>query len=97
MKHKEIYTDFVVFLTDYLLSPNCVVRFSANFTDSKMGMLLTLCKSLKKFLCAKLEICNYPAKVWQILSQEEIWTFCTKLYQYLVPRRISVDPNIRFS
>ena len=27
MKHKEMYTDFVVFLPDYLISPNCVKRF----------------------------------------------------------------------
>ena len=38
MKHKEIYTDFVIFLPDYLISPNCVIRFSTNFTDRNMGI-----------------------------------------------------------
>ena len=34
LKHKEIYTDFVVFLPDYLISPRFSIRFSPNSTIS---------------------------------------------------------------
>ena len=56
LKHKEIYTDFVVFLPDYLISPQFFIRFSPDSTISYMGIWMTFCKSLKKFLCPKVEI-----------------------------------------
>ena len=83
MKHKEIYTDFVVFLPDYLISPQFSIRFPQTL---QLARWVNYRHSVNKF--GEVSMCQ---KLRYHLKHKEIYTdFVVFLPDYLISPQFSI-------